>query len=266
MVPTDETGAPGRRPVSGATDPSDASVRHRSGIPPIQIANVGKTFGRHRALGGVSTTMNPGEITAILGPNGAGKSTLLAILSTLQAATSGTVRWGDVVLRQSSPARAALGYVGHDPGLYMDLGALSNLTLFAALYGVPDGAARAGALLQRVGLGDAPAHAPVRTFSRGMLQRLGLARALMHDPSILLFDEPSAALDPAGVTWLGSELQRERDKGRVVVLVTHDLDAAAALAEHVVILRRGRVVRDERRPGPWGAAALRAAYEESCRG
>jgi len=230
------------------------------------VANVGKVFGRHRALAGVSATMNPGEITAILGPNGAGKSTLLAIVSTLQAPTSGTVRWGDVELRRGSPARAALGYVGHDPGLYLDLGALANLTLFAALYGVPDGPARASGLVERVGLGGVPPDAPVRTFSRGMLQRLGLARALVHEPSILLFDEPSAALDPAGVTWLGTELQRERDKGRVVVLVTHDLDAAAALAEHVLILRRGRVVRDERRPGPWGAANLRAAYEESCRG
>ena len=99
-----------------------------------------------------------------------------------------------------------------------------------------------------------------------MLQRLGLARALVHEPSILLFDEPSAALDPAGVTWLGTELQRERDRGRVVVLVTHDLEAAAVLAPHVVILRRGRVVRDERRSGPWGPDTLRAAYEESCRG
>jgi len=235
-------------------------------IPPLQVANVGKVFGRQRALAGVSTTMNAGEITAILGPNGAGKSTLLAIVSTLQAPSSGTVRWGEVELGRGSPARSALGYVGHDPGLYLDLGALANLTLFAAIYGVPDGAARAGALLERVGLGGAAPDAPVRTFSRGMLQRLGLARALVHEPSILLFDEPSAALDPAGVAWLGTELQRERDKGRVVVLVTHDLDAAAALAEHVLILRRGRVVRDERRPGPWGAANLRAAYEESCRG
>ncbi|HEY4188717.1 MAG TPA: ABC transporter ATP-binding protein [Polyangia bacterium] len=237
-----------------------------SPIAPLQVANVGKIFGRRRALAGVSTAMNAGEITAILGPNGAGKSTLLAILSTLLSPTSGSVRWGDVELRRGSPSRAALGYVGHDPGLYMDLGALPNLTLFAALYGVPDGAARARALLTRVGLDDAPVDAPVRTFSRGMLQRLGLARALVHDPSILLFDEPSAALDPAGVTWLATELQRERDGGRVVVLVTHDLDAAASLAEHILILRRGRVVRDERRPGAWGAPALRAAYEESCHG
>jgi ABC-type sulfate/molybdate transport systems ATPase subunit len=99
-----------------------------------------------------------------------------------------------------------------------------------------------------------------------MQQRVALARALLHEPAILLFDEPGSALDPAGVTWLANELGRERAAGRIVVLVTHDLDAAGALAEHVVILRRGRVARDERRSSPWGAPAMRLAYEESCRG
>ena len=234
--------------------------------PPLVVSHVGKVFGRRRALVDVSTVMNAGEITAILGPNGAGKSTLLSVIATLGAATSGRVSWGDFELRRNTPHRASLGYVGHDPGLYLDLSAADNLAFFASLYGVADAAVRTRTLLERVGLGDVPSDAPVRTFSRGMMQRLGLARALVHRPPILLFDEPSAALDPAGVAWLGTELTRERDAGRVVVLVTHDLDAAAALAEHVLILRRGRVVRDERRASAWGAAALRAAYEESCRG
>jgi len=243
-----------------------AAADSTSPAAPLEISHVGKVFGRRRALVDVSTTMRPGEITAILGPNGAGKSTLLSIVATLSAATSGRVSWGDVELCRNSPHRAALGYVGHDPGLYLDLPALDNLLFFASLYGVADAAARSRALLERVGLGDVPPDAPVRTFSRGMMQRLGLARAILHRPPILLFDEPSAALDPAGVTWLATELARERAAGRVVVLVTHDLDAAAALAEHILILRRGRVVRDERRGSTWGAAALRAAYDESCRG
>jgi len=232
----------------------------------LEISRVGKIFGRRRALVDVSATMRAGEITAILGPNGAGKSTLLSIVATLSAATSGRISWGEVELCRNSPHRAALGYVGHEPGLYLDLPALDNLLFFASLYGVADAPARARDLLERVGLGDVPSEAPVRTFSRGMMQRLGLARAILHRPPILLFDEPSAALDPAGVTWLATELARERAAGRVVVLVTHDLDAAAALAEHILILRRGRVVRDERRESAWGAAALRAAYDESCRG
>ena len=134
--------------------------------------------------------------------------------------------------------------------------------LFAELYGLRHPAARAEEMLARVGLGDVAAAAPARTFSRGMSQRLALARALLHEPDLLLFDEPSAALDPAGAAWLEAELGAERDAGRVVVLVTHDLDAAAAVAEHVVVLRRGRVVHDEARPGGFGAEALRALYAE----
>jgi ABC-type multidrug transport system ATPase subunit len=152
--------------------------------------------------------------------------------------------------------------VGHDPGLYGDLTARENLTLFAELYGIAAPGARAVAMLERVGLGDVATEVQSRTFSRGMSQRLALARALLHEPELLLFDEPSAALDPAGAAWLQRELGAERDAGRVVVLVTHDLDAAAAVAEHVVVLRRGRVVHDESRPGGFGAEALRALYAE----
>jgi heme exporter protein A len=183
----------------------------------------------------------------------------------LVAPTTGRVVWGNVELKRGSPARASLGYVGHEPGLYLDLGALANLHLFARFYGLDDVEGRARALLDRVGLSDVPRDAPVRTFSRGMQQRLALARALLHEPAVLLFDEPGSALDPAGVSWLAHELGRERAAGRVVVLVTHDLEAASALAEHVVILRRGRIARDETRDAAWGAVDLRAAYEETCR-
>lgn len=249
-----------------AADQAASSPFHSPAeIAALTIERVGRTFGRRRALIDVSITARPGEVTAILGPNGAGKSTLLGILATLVAPSSGSVRWGTTALVRGSAARSALGYVGHEPGVYMDLGAAQNLQLFANLYGLDDPSGRARAVLERVGLADAPDDAPVRTFSRGMQQRLALGRALLHQPPILLFDEPGSALDPAGTDWLATELGRERDRGRVVVLVTHDLDAAGALAEHVVILRRGRVVRDERRTGAWGATALRAAYQESCR-
>jgi ABC-type multidrug transport system ATPase subunit len=204
-------------------------------------------------------------VSAVLGPNGAGKTTLLGILSTLVPPTTGSVAWGAAALGRTSLARARIGYVGHDPGVYGDLTARENLTLFAELHGLLDAGARADAMLARVGLGEAPAGASARTFSRGMLQRLALARALLAEPSLLLFDEPSSALDPSGAAWLQTMLAAERDAGRVVVLVTHDLDAAAAVAEHVVILRRGRVAHDETRAGGFSPEALRALYAERTR-
>jgi len=228
----------------------------------LVLRQIGKTYAGRRALIDVSTTFAPGCVSAVLGPNGAGKTTLLGILSTLVPPTTGELRWDDAALGRASEARARIGYVGHDPGVYGDLTARENLVLFGELHGVADAAARADAMLARVGLGDAPPQAPARTFSRGMLQRLALARALLHEPTLLLFDEPSAALDPAGAAWLQAELAAERDAGRVVVLVTHDLEAAGAVAEHVLVLRRGRVAHDETRPGGFGGEALRALYRE----
>jgi heme exporter protein A len=232
---------------------------------PLALAKVGKVYGGRRVLADVNVSFQPGRIAVVLGPNGAGKTTLLGILSTLVTPSAGEVRWGAQVLGRGSPARARIGYVGHEPGIYGDLTAAENVALFAGLHGVADGAGRAPALLARVGLGEAQQDVPARTFSRGMLQRLALARALVHDPTLLLFDEPAAALDPAGAAWLTGELAAERAGGRTVVLVTHDLNAAA-IADQVVILRRGRVVFDDTRPGGFGAEALRSLYEEKTRG
>jgi heme exporter protein A len=231
----------------------------------LVLEDVGKTYGGRRALRDVSMTFLPGQISAVLGPNGAGKTTLLGILSTLVAPTTGRLRWGDELLSRSSLARADIGYVGHDPGLYGDLTARENLTLFAELHGVPDAAARGAEMLSRVGLDDVPPEAPVRTFSRGMQQRLALARALMHSPALLLFDEPAAALDPAGAAWLTSELRAERAAGRMVVLVTHDLEAAGGVADHLVVLRRGRVAFDQTREGGFEPATVRELYREHTR-
>jgi heme exporter protein A len=235
-------------------------------VSALVLSGVGKIYGGRRALQGVSARFEPGRVAAVLGPNGAGKSTMLGILSTLVSPSSGGVRWGAAALERGSPLRARIGYVGHDPGLYADLTARENLRFFCALHGSDATAGRVDRLLARVGLADVPAEATARTFSRGMLQRLALARALAHDPALLLFDEPSAALDPAGAAWLQAELAAERTAGRTVVLVTHDLEAAAAIADQVLILRRGRVMRDEARPGGFPAEALRDLYREATGG
>jgi len=228
----------------------------------LSLSGIGKTFGRHRALVDLTVSFSAGEVAAVLGPNGAGKSTLLGILSTLMRPTAGHVSFGGELLTRHSLVRTTIGYVGHEPGLYGDLTARQNLQVYANLYGVPDAGPRIEQMLERVALGDVRKEAIARTFSRGMQQRLALARALLHEPQILLFDEPSAALDPRGAAWLAEELARERAAGRLVVLVTHDLEAAAAVASHLVILRRGRLVLDERRSEGWKAEAVRGLYEE----
>ena len=231
----------------------------------LRLVNVGKTFDRHRALADVSLTFVPGRVAAVLGPNGAGKSTLLGLLSTLSQPSHGRITLGDEDLSRHSSLRATIGYVGHEPGVYGDLSARQNLRLFASLYGMANGERRIDEMLARVGLDGVRREAAARTFSRGMLQRLALARALLHEPEILLFDEPGSALDPAGAAWLAGELHREREAGRLVVLVTHDLAAAAAIATHVVVLRRGRVARDQTRAS-FSADEIRALYEEATRG
>ena len=228
----------------------------------LRLEGVSKSYGRHRALSDVSLTFAPGQVAAVLGPNGAGKSTMLGILSTLVMPTRGSVTWGSARLSRGSSLRSRIGYVGHEPGVYGDLTALENLRLFGSLYGYADAEHRARALLDRVGLGDVRPTAPARTFSRGMQQRLSLARALLAEPDLLLFDEPGSALDPAGAAWLTTVLRDERAAGRLVILVTHDLDAAAAVTEHIIILRRGRLAHEERPARPLSAAELRALYAE----
>ncbi|MGD0838714.1 MAG: heme ABC exporter ATP-binding protein CcmA [Polyangia bacterium] len=228
----------------------------------LRVAGVGKSFGRRRALVDVSLSFGAGEVTALLGPNGAGKTSLLGILSTLVKPTR-----GEVLLEQQAqsqrPAREAIGYVGHEPGVYPDLSARQNLRLFAALYDIADGEAKVAAMLERVGLGEVQAELPARAFSRGMLQRLALARALLPAPQILLFDEPSSALDPEGVDWLTDELARERQAGRLVVIATHDLEAAARVSSHIVVLHRGRVAAERTEPNGFSAAQVRAIYQDA---
>jgi ABC-type multidrug transport system ATPase subunit len=194
-------------------------------------------------------------MTLILGPNGAGKSTLVGILSTLVRPTAGTVEIG--ALREGREIRAAIGLLAHDPLVYPELTALENLIFWGRLYDVADAAARAGALLEEVGLEEKARHRPARTYSRGMLQRLSLARALLSSPKLLLLDEPFTGLDVGGQAALARALARTKSEGRIVVVVSHDLEAVSDLAEHVVVLKNGRVVLDEARPEPFTLPELR---------
>jgi heme exporter protein A len=224
------------------------------------MAGVTKVYGRQRALAGVNLELRAGTICGLLGQNGAGKSTLLAILSTLLRPTSGAVRFGGVPHeRAARTLRGAIGFVAHDSFLYADLTARENLRLFARLYGLVDPEARAAELIARVGL-EAARDRVVRTYSRGMQQRLALARALLHDPQLLLLDEPFTGLDRSAVEMLKGLLLERRGAGAILLLVTHDLEIAAEVCGHLAILRGGKVAHDARLDAPLGYAEIKDLY------
>lgn len=210
----------------------------------VEIKKVGKRFGLERALADVSLSLRATSMCALLGHNGAGKSTLLGILSTLVRPSHGTVGYftgkGEVV---GADARREIGLLAHASLCYGELSAIENLELVGGLYDLP---IDAKAALDRVGLDPKARDRAARTYSRGMIQRLALARALLTKPSLVLLDEPFTGLDREGALALGAELGALRDAGAIVVVVTHDLEAIAGRADHVAVLRRGKLVFDER--------------------
>jgi heme exporter protein A len=229
-------------------------------IDRVEARGVTKVYGRQRALAGVDLTLRAGEAVALLGPNGAGKSTLVGILSTLLPPTAGEVRIGGRDAHEDDAVRGAIGVIAHESLCYGDLTGRENLLFFARLYGVPEPGARADELLVRVGLDADAARRPARTYSRGMVQRLAVARALVHRPQLLLCDEPFTGLDRAGVELLGSLLAEERAGGAILVVVTHDFDAVATLIDRVVVLARGKISRDEPAPRTRTTQALADLY------
>jgi heme exporter protein A len=204
---------------------------------------VGRHYGRRRALTDLSFTAAAGDIVGLLGPNGAGKSTLLAILGTLLAASTGRVEYGGRTAADGDAAavRARIGMLGHDLFLYPELTAHENLVFFGRLYGVADASARAHRALERAGL-DARAGDAVSSLSRGMRQRVALERALLHQPRLLLLDEPFTGLDQASSAALVARLREEQARGVVTVLATHDLDVVDGLLTTTLFLRGGRQV------------------------
>jgi heme exporter protein A len=227
----------------------------------VDARGLTKVYGRQRALAGVDLTLRAGEATALLGPNGAGKSTLVGILSTTVTPTSGSVRYGGAQAGDDE-LRGAIGIIAHESHCYGDLTGRENLVFFARLYGVRDAARVADGLLGRVGLADAAGRA-ARTYSRGMLQRLAVARALVHQPRLLLADEPFTGLDRAGVELLAHILREERARGCILVVVTHDFDAVSPIIDRVVVLARGRVAHDARRTNEPLADIYRGAVSSS---
>ncbi|MEX1247537.1 MAG: heme ABC exporter ATP-binding protein CcmA [Anaerolineales bacterium] len=208
----------------------------------IKAAKVGKRFGERIVLQVIDLQVKRGELVALLGPNGAGKSTLLRVLASLARPSAGEIQVaGYNLLGQVAAARAAIGYLGHQPILYGDLSAEQNLWFYARIYRIPRPGARIRELLSTFDL-ELRRREPVRTFSRGMQQRLSLARALLHRPKALLLDEPHSGLDREAVAVLDDLLKKQTRKGTAILLATHDLARAQRLAHRVEVLADGRLV------------------------
>jgi heme exporter protein A len=205
----------------------------------ITVKKLVKRFGLKTVLRGVDFEVQPGEFVALLGPNGAGKTTFLRILASLSRPTLGEVNIAGYQLpNQASQVRARLGVVSHLPLLYGDLTAEENLRFYGRMYGLPDLEQRISEVLEMIGL-EARRRDLVRTFSRGMQQRLAIGRAVLHDPDVILFDEPYTGLDQDASSMLDEVLQTVAAKGRTVVMTSHDLARAEDLATRFDILSRG---------------------------
>ncbi|MGE4652020.1 MAG: ABC transporter ATP-binding protein [Myxococcota bacterium] len=224
----------------------------------ISARGLEKRFGRSTALRDIDMEVPSGSCLAVLGPNGAGKSTLLRLVAGLARPTTGTLRV-DGLAPTSRRARARIGYVGHATLLYPMLTAFENLLFAARLYGVAEPAARARHLLEEEGLAAVAARS-VGELSRGMAQRVSIARSLVHDPSVVLLDEPFTGLDAGSADRLARRVRSLRDAGRTLLLVSHDLGRAAEIADTALVLAGGRV--ELTTAGPPDARQLAAKIAE----
>jgi len=206
----------------------------------VRVRGLVQVLGRREVLRGVTLELAPGKVLAVMGPNGAGKTTLLKVVATLLVPTRGEVRVDGLdVRRQAAAVRGRVGFLGHQPFLYPQLTGWENLYFWAQLHGVKDPARRLAALLDLTGL-SLFAHDPVRSYSRGMQQRLGLARALLHQPPVLLLDEPYTGLDAEAGEMLDRVIGEWRQRRRTVIFTTHDAGRSQTLADEVLWLDRGR--------------------------
>jgi len=207
----------------------------------IQARRLTKSFGGRLVLRGIDLNVAAGECLALVGPNGAGKTTLLRTLATLSTPDAGSIRIAGADLGDGAKEiRQQIGFLSHQSLLYGDLSAEENLDFYGQMYGVAHLEARISTLLDQVGL-EPQRHARVRTFSRGMRQRLSIARALLHDPPVLLMDEPYTGLDQHAARMLDKVLLEAGTMDRTTILTTHDLEHGWRISDRAAILVRGQI-------------------------
>ena len=231
----------------------------------IKVRRLVKSFGIHPVLRGVELDVPRGEFLTLLGPNGAGKTTLLRILATLSRPTSGEVRVGGWPLPEAAArVRPHLGLISHQTLLYGELTATENLRFFARIYHLGAAEGRIQEVLEAVGLAGRQ-HDLVESFSRGMQQRLAIARAILHEPEVMLLDEPYTGLDQSAAAMLDELLRSVATAGRTVVMTTHDLARGLASCDQVAILSRGKIAFQGRSEG-LASADLAEIYQRAVRG
>jgi len=230
----------------------------------LEMIGLKKSYGLKPALRGIDLAIEQGQRMALLGANGAGKTTLLRILAGLAKPSAGTARIDGLdILRDTQETRALVGFVAHQPYLYDDLTALENLLFFGRMYAVRQRKERALALLERVGLAKR-ANERTSTLSRGQTQRLALARALLHEPPLLLLDEPDTGLDEEGIALLESLLQEHCEGGGTLLFTTHILERALRWSDRIGLLSKGRIVSSHETSG-LAASNVREMYAEALR-
>ena len=208
----------------------------------IQIEGLSKSYGSLQALRDIGLSVGEGQSLTIFGPNGAGKTTLLRILSSLTKPTKGTVLIaGHDIRKEPQEIRKSVGFISHQPFLYESLSAFENIRFFASMYGISNADEKAAEVIRKVGL-ENRRHDLVRTFSSGMKQRLAVARAIVHDPKILLLDEPYSGLDQHGARIFNEMLKFLKTQKRTILMTTHNISEGFVLSDRVAILSSGMFV------------------------
>jgi heme exporter protein A len=217
------------------------NIESSSLTPAVETAGLVKSFGNFKALRGIDLQVPAGSTLAVFGPNGAGKTTLIKILASIMRPTSGKIFIEGFELKDNAEqVRGRLGLVAHQSYLYGNLSAWENLDFYARMYGVEDKRERIGEVLDLVSM-TARKHDRLSTFSRGMQQRMALARALLHRPSILLLDEPETGLDQQALGAMWDIIRREESGRRTIIFTSHSFERALAVCDDLIILERGRI-------------------------